>query len=91
MQADDNINWLGLLKELTLAEKNWHEYKLPDTAIPNNVKNVLESSQIGRYVWDTSDLTNENYWNTPIKSWSKAKTIHFENRNDSIMFKLLWS
>ena len=89
MSDFDNPEWLQRLAVLTKAEITWHPVVLPDGAVPYKVKDILDNSNIGNYIWDTSNLYSKDYWDRPIKDWSSAKTIYFENEADIVMFKLL--
>ena len=85
----DNPEWLQRLAVLTKAEKTWHRVVLLEGAVPDKVKDILDNSNIGNYIWDTSELLNKTYWSIPIKNCSSARTIYFENKADIVMFKLL--
>lgn len=85
----DNPQWLQRLALLTKAEKTWHQVVLPEGTVPDKVKDILDNSNIGNYIWNTSDLFNKDYWAKPISNWSNARTIFFENKADIVMFKLL--
>ena len=81
-------DWLERLAMLDNAEKTWHKLTLPDGVTAVQVKGLLEDRNIGRYIWKTDDLVNDRYWNDPIKQWSDARHVLFEDENDIVMFML---
>lgn len=87
--TDPLSDWVERLAVLTAAQDTWHKLTLPDHAVPARVREALDNSNISRYIWDTSDLINDTYWNDPVKEWSEAKQIFFEDANDLVMFRLL--